>query len=397
MPVFNYIAFGENGIPQKGSTLAANKREAAMHLQELSLLPISLKKQSVIGSISKKTASTRRLAQFCCQMEVLIKAGLSVKEALELQVNHNRDEGWNQVCERLIESVESGKTLSMGMEAVPGYFPSRLIFVIRAGEEGGCLEGAFKQLADTLEREASMRGKIRTAMIYPAILLLTAIGALVLFIFTVLPAFSGMYRSLNLELPVITLLFMDVADNFFMYVTMALAICVVIILLGAIFYKSAYGRYQTDKILTGLPFLGDLIMSVEYMCGMYTFCALIESGIVVDRAAKISGETIQNRYLSTHMKKLSELMHHGCSFEKSCGMVKGIPAKVQSYVIAGESSGELALMLRLLAEDYRQRAEEMTKTMEVMLEPAMVLILGIITGAIVISMLYPMFSLLNKF
>lgn len=396
MPVYDYIAFDENGRQQRGNTLAATKREASMHLQESSLLPISLKRQSVIGSISNKKASTCRLAQFCCQMEVLITAGLSVKDALELQA-HNSDESWNQVCDRLIEAVESGKTLSMGMEAVPGYFPSRLIYVIRAGEEGGCLEGAFKQLADTLDREAVMRGKLKTAMIYPAILLFTAMGALMLFMFTVLPAFSGMYRSLNLDLPAITLFFMEVADNFFLYGTMALAICMMITLLGSLFYKSAYGRYHIDRILTGLPFLGNLIISVEYMCGMYTFCALIESGILVDRAAKISAGTIQNRYLTIQLKKLSELMHHGCSFGKACGMVKGIPTKVQSYVIAGESSGELALMLRLLAEDFRQRAEERTKTMEVMLEPTMVLILGFITGAIVISMLYPMFSLLNKF
>ncbi len=396
MPVYDYIAWGEKGIIQKGSLLAADKREAAMHLQESSLLPISLKKQSLLGGIARKQASVSRLAQFCRQMEVLITAGLSVREALELQTDAY-DETWTQVDERLMEAVESGKTLSMGMEAVPGYFPARLIFVIRAGEEGGCLESAFRQLADTLEREAAMRGKLKTAMIYPVILLFTAIGALVLFMFTVLPTFSGMYRSLNIELPAITRFLMDVADNFFMYGSVALIICMAVILMGTIFYKSDYGRYHTDCILAGLPFFGNLIISVEYMCGLYTFCALLESGIVVDRAAKMSAETIQNKYLRAQMKKISELIHHGCSFGKACGIVKGIPANLQGFVTAGESSGELSMMLRLLSEDFRQRACEMTKKMEVMLEPAMVLILGIITGAIVLSMLYPMFSLLNKF
>lgn len=396
MPVYDYIACREDGTRQRGSVLAANKREAAVHLQESSLFAISLKRQNAIGGIVRKRVPVESLAQFCRQMEVLITAGLSVRDALELQ-SAGGDKKWRQVVESLVEAVESGKTLSMGMEAVPGYFPSRVIFVIRAGEEGGCLEGAFSQLANTLEREAAMRGKLHAAMIYPAILFFTAVVALVIFMFTVLPAFSGMYRSLNLKLPGITLFFMNVADNFFMYGTMGAITCVVIVLAITMFYGTKFGRYHIDRIMAHMPFLGNLITSVEYMCGMYTLCALLESGLVVDRAAELSSETIQNRYLRIQMEKLSDLIHHGCSFSKACSMVQEIPTKFQSYVNAGEASGELSLMLRLLAEDYRQRAEDITKKIEVMLEPAMVLIFGVITGAIVLSMLYPMFSLLNKF
>ena len=391
---FKYRAFDTQGKIQVGQVNAESEREAIRILKKRNLTPIKIGKsiKPHEGSLRRKI-SNNDLLGFTNGLCTLVEARVPLDRALRLLDGITDSTAMKDVVLNLLSDVKEGKSLASAMEAHPAVFSKMYVNIIRAGEEGGILHELLPDLAEFLETSAKTRQAIISAMIYPAVLLITGIISVVLLLVFVVPQFSAMFEDSGSEVPPSALFLLNVSafiQNYGLFMSLG-------VILAFIFWKRLDKEYrsklQKDRFLLSLPLIGALILYKESAIFSRTLGALLGAGIPLIRGLRVSKEVILNSFLVKHLDQVEEDVRGGAGLGLSLEKTGAFPILLHQLIAVGEESGRISSILLKTADTFDNFVRNQMSAIVSALQPALIIFLAIAVGGITITMLSAVFSM----
>ena len=391
---FRYRAFDTQGKIQVGQVNAESEREAIRVLKKRNLTPIKIgkSKKTHEGSLRRKI-SNNDLMDFTNGLCTLVEARVPLDRALRLLDGITDSTAMKNLVLNLLSDVKEGKSLASAMEAHPAVFSKMYVNIIRAGEEGGILHELLPDLAEFLETSAKTRQAIISAMIYPAVLLITGIISVVLLLVFVVPQFSAMFEDSGSEVPPSALFLLNVSDfiqNYGLFMSLG-------VILAFVFWKRLdkehRSKLQKDKFLLSLPLIGALILYKESAIFSRTLGALLGAGIPLIRGLRVSKEVILNSFLVKHLDQVEEDVRGGAGLGLSLEKTGAFPILLHQLIAVGEESGRTSSILLKTADTFDNFVRNQMSAIVSALQPALIIFLAIAVGGITITMLSAVFSM----
>ena len=391
---FKYRAFDTQGKIQVGQVNAESEREAIRVLKKRNLTPIKIgrSKKTHEGSLRRKI-SNNDLMDFTNGLCTLVEARVPLDRALRLLDGITDSTAMKNLVLNLLSDVKEGKSLASAMEAHPTVFSKMYLNIIRAGEEGGILHELLPDLAEFLETSAKTRQAIISAMIYPAVLLITGIISVVLLLVFVVPQFSAMFEDSGSEVPPSALFLLNVSDliqNYGLFMSLG-------VILAFVFWKRLDKEHRSklhkDKFLLSLPLIGALILYKESAIFSRTLGALLGAGIPLIRGLRVSKEVILNSFLVKHLDQVEEDVRGGAGLGLSLEKTGAFPILLHQLIAVGEESGRTSSILLKTADTFDNFVRNQMSAIVSALQPALIIFLAIAVGGITITMLSAVFSM----
>lgn len=397
MPLFAYTAIDPSGRTVKATIEADDERLVLAKLREQSLTCTDIRKASKGGvkSIGKKKFKPKSLVVFSRQFATMIDAGIPILRCLEILQGQMKDPGLKEALETITQDVKGGSQLYDALAKHPRIFNKLYVNMIRAAELGGILDTILDRLSGFLEYEAEIKGKIKSAMMYPILVLgFSQVMLFALFTF-VLPKFKEIFTGMAVEMPPVTKFLFGIGDFMQAYWWMMI-IAGIGAFFGLKFYiKTPRGRWQFDMIKLKLPIVGELALKMSIARFSRTFGTLINSGVPMMRSLEIVGETLGNRVLTEAIDQTRLSIREGNKLSAPLIQSGLFPNMVTTMIDIGEESGRLSEMLVKVGDFYDQEVESTVKGLTSMIEPMLIIFLGVVVGFIAISIMTPMFKLVN--
>ncbi|MGC9454190.1 MAG: type II secretion system F family protein [Phycisphaerae bacterium] len=423
MPTYTYEAMNSVGQPVKGEVEAASSEEAIAKVRAQGNFPTKIKekagkkqtqgrqtaqtaaaagaaaaatggaKRKSVGSVSRKL-----LTQFTRQLSTLIDAGLPILRSLRI-LEQQQKPGTLRLAIRLVaDDVEGGATLSEAMARHPKAFNRLYTNMVRAGELGGVLDVILQRLADFMEKAQALRRKVIGALIYPSVVITFAVAIVIFLLVFVVPKFKEIFsRDFNTELPAVTRALLAVsawmkAGGWGVVAGIPFGIWFIARLLKL----SPSGRYFVDSVKLRVPIMGQIASKSAIARFTRTLGTLLSAGVPILEALNITRDTAGNEVYARAMARVHDGIREGESFAEPLRQAKVVEPMVVNMVDVGEETGELDQMLNKVADTYDAEVETLVSSMVSVLEPIMVVFLGLIVGFIVLAVFMPMVSLLTE-
>jgi len=402
MAKFNYKAKKGPGSTVEGAIEADSQRQAISKLESMGLFPIEAKQEAASGDSGasrgpaiffKKKAGYRDLALFTRQLSDLLGSGLTVLKSLEVLSTQTENERLKSIISEMAGFVRDGGNFSDALMRHPDAFNSLYVSVIRAAEVGGMLEPVLNRLADFAEADEDLRSRVRSAFAYPA--LMAIVGAVtigVLFVF-VIPKLVSMFEDMGQALPLVTQILMGVSDFFINFWWLILAACAMAIFTAKRVAATKEGRLRLHRFKISLPLIGPVIKKSEIARFVRTLGELLTNGVPMLKALEVSSATVGNEVLKQDIGRITKEVEAGEDFSKSLKANPIFADFVINMISIGEKGGKLEEALGKVAGAYERDVDRALKNFTSLLEPAVILIMGVIVGFIVISMLLPIFQI----
>ena len=399
MPLYRYKAVTSTGEMQEGDLESPAQAAVVDRLQSMGLIAILVEETSTratakagLGSFGKSSVSQEDVAVFTQEIATLLKAGLPLDRCLEILISLSANEPVRQLMTQMREAVRGGAALSKAMEAHPQVFNRFYLNMIRAGEAGGALEVVLQRLNEFMERSRDLRDTVKSALIYPAILVGVAVLSVVVLLMWVVPQFSQMFEESGKALPLPTQLVIAGGDFFRNYWwAMAAAIFAMYAWFTRQMQKPA-SRYRWDKRLLGLPLVGDLVSKLEVARFSRTLGTLLGNGVTLLTALSIVKETLNNTVMSEGLGAVATQLKEGKGLGKPLMETGLFPKLAVHLVMVGEETGKLQEMLIRVADLYDREVHTTVKRMLSLMEPILILGLGLVIGGIIMSILVAILS-----
>lgn len=398
MPYFAYTAVDTSGRQVKAVMEAENEALVLGRLREQQLQIVDLKelKKKKSAKVGKQKLKMKALVVFSRQFATMINAGIPILRCLEILSSQTKDPVLKPTLESVLMDVKGGSTLNEAMAKHPGVFSKLYVNMIRAAEIGGILDTILDRLSGFLEYEAEVKGKIKSAMMYPVLVLcFSQIMLFVLFSF-VLPKFKEIFEGMDVELPAVTAALFAMGDF------MQKSWWMIILALVGIFFgikswaKTPKGKYQTDWMKLKLPVIGELGLKMSIARFCRTLGTLINSGVPMMRSLEIVGETLGNEVLINAVDQTRLSIREGNKLSAPMADSGLFPSMVTHMIDVGEESGRLSEMLVKVGDFYDSEVEATVKGLTSMIEPMLIIFLGVVVGFIAISVMTPIFKLVNS-
>jgi general secretion pathway protein F len=402
MAFFQYRAADQAGKVVEGMMEADAERSVVLRLREMGCVPlrIALPSDRAIGAsrqqqplFSRRKVNQQQLLQFTRELGALLAAGLPLDRSLSILGGLVEGGELSKVVRSLVEAVRAGKSLAISLSEHPEVFPKIYVNMIRAGEAGGILEGVLRYLTEYMESTLALKEDIKSALIYPMILAGAAgLSLIVLFVF-VIPKFAGIFRDNDKALPAITKIVLGFSRFLAEYgwITL-LVVCAAVI--GAVFYiRSPEGKSEWDRLSLRTWLIGDLLRKFETARFSRTLAALLKGGVPLLEALGTVQGVIGNRLLSRAISQVQMRVREGRGMARPLSESGMFPPLALNMIAVGEETGKLESMLTEVANYYDQEVKRSTKRLTALLEPALILAMGLIIGIVVISMLLAIFSI----
>ena len=420
MANFLYLALDAKGEQTTGSVQASSESDAIQQLRAQGLYPTQVVeegkgvltagkvKSGARGKKKLKTAGggkvkVKTVAMFTRQLATLIEAGLPLMRALTVLGNQEADPAMKAALTSLADSIQSGATFSESLAQHPRIFNKLFVNMVKAGELGGVLEVVLNRLAEYMEKAEKLKSKIKSAMVYPVIVMFIAVGILVFLLLVVVPKFKEMFADAGAgDLPLISEIVFG-ASEFMMSNPFVLPNAAWLFIMGGIFYVifkawsgTKAGRFVVDKMKMKMPLLGDLNSKSAISRFARTLGTLVSSGVPILQALGITRDTAGNVVVSKAIDVVHDAVKEGESVVtplKSCGI---FPDMVVSMVDVGEETGQLPEMLMKVANVYDEEVDGAVTAMVAVLEPMMIVILAVIVGGIVFAIFLPLIRMIQS-
>lgn len=397
MAVFKYIAKNDKGHRIAGTYQAEDRSAVVFMLNSNGYFAISineLQQHSKWLGLSRlrERVTYKDLSCFCRQFSVIIAAGITVSEGLNMLREQTENASLRSIIGLLHRDVQRGKSLSAAMGRFRSVFPELLTGLVEAGEVSGTLEKVLERTAGYYEREHKTIQAIRNAMIYPAIIAAVSVSALVLFITVVLPAFASMYQQMGVVLPAATSFLIKVGDMNGYWLLMALAIAILTPSLKA--YLTYNGRNRMDRLKLRLPFVGDLIGKIINVRFARTLGTLIDSGVPLLDSIRLAGRVIGNAEVSIRLERIEDSIRRGKSLADALAQDGFFKPLLVRMVGVGQDTGTLGYMLDKAADFFEEELGSTTARMTALLEPTIILIMGAFMAFVIVSVIIPMFDIM---
>lgn len=404
MEIFSYKATDHNGKIVKGFLEAADAKGVVAKLDSMGYIPIRItlagkekrKYQIDVGDLLSnvfKRVSGKDVMLFTQDLATLLEAGLPVDKSLAILTEVTENDKFKEVIKDILKTVQGGSYLSDALGKYPRIFSKFYVNMVRAGEAGGVLEPVLIRLGMFLETSQDLRDYILSAMIYPIFLVLVGGASIIVLLTFVIPKFSLIFADLGATIPLSTRILLGMSNFIRSYWWIMLGLIILLYYFFWRYSRTSEGRLNIDKKKIHLPILGDLIKKIEVARFSRTLGTLIRSGVPILQALALVKDIIGNRVIAASMDNIRERVQKGDRLSKPLVSTGYFPSLAIQMITVGEETGRLDEMLLKVAENYEKIVKSMVKRFIGLLEPAMILIMGLLVGFIVISMLMAIFSI----
>src|SRR3989344_5776768 len=400
---FIYEASDEGGVIVTGEFEASDRADVVRHLEGRNLIPVSIRefgeyKEGLLSSSIFERVNALDRIMMVRNLSAAIKAGLSIIEALDIMIADTQKKVLKRVLISAKSNLENGQPLWRTFESYGGLFPIVFVGMVKAGESSGELDKTLDELSDHLAREHTLSGRVKSAMMYPLMLLGAAFGVILLLLIFVLPRLSKTFQSSGVELPFITTLLINISDT--ITSNWILDGIVVFLLLWFFFYfrKTPRGGRFINWVLFRVPVAKELIKKVALIRFTRTLSSLIKSGTPMLEALNLAADSVSN---VTYKKVIIESIHKVESGIPLSASLEVYPSLFPRFLVGlmaiGEKTGTLDHTLNTFATFYDEEIDNTLKTLMSLLEPILIIFMGLIVVLIAVSVLLPIYQLSSGF
>ncbi len=400
MATFLYKARDPKGNLVNGVLEAPDEGQVVESLQKLDLSPVAITVQSAFQKFFEKDATWRpvphqEILVFTRQLSTLVSSGVPLIQCLEnisRQIAHPR---FKFVVLGLVEKLKSGNSLSQAMANYPDIFSEFYISMLKVGEAGGLMDKVLKRLADLSAQDLDLRSRLKSALIYPALLAGVAFVIVNFVMIAVLPKFVSIFEASDAKLPLPTVLLLTISDLLRHYWWVGVGGLFLLAWWLKVYYKSSPGRYKIDALALRLPMAGPLILKILVCRFCRSIAALTKSGVPILESLKVVQGTVGNAVLEVFLQNIQESISRGNSLTEPFENSGLFPPMVIQMISTGERSGQLGEMFDQIADFYEPEVEYTIRNLTSILEPVMLLVMGAIVTFIALSVLLPIFNLIK--
>jgi type IV pilus assembly protein PilC len=396
MPQFTYTARDMRGEMRSATIEAASRDDVVAQLkrQRLSIVKIDDAK----GAPKKKkggSISMRDVVIFTRQFSTMINAGLPLVQALDILSKQSENPNLQEVTKAVVFDVESGHTVADALSKHRNAFSELYVNMVAAGEAGGILDTILMRLAGFLEKNDALVRKVKGAMIYPGVIMGVAAAAISVLLIFVIPTFKDMFESVSMTLPLPTRVVVGLS-NFLRSYWWAMGLAVGVgVYAGRIYYATSDGRLNIDRLMLRLPVLGDVLRKSAVSRFTRTLGTLISSGVSILDGLEITAKTAGNRVIQDAVMAARTSIAGGDTISAPLQRSAVFPPMVISMIAVGEQTGGLDEMLSKIADFYDEEVDAAVSNLLSLLEPIMIVFLGVIVGGMVVAMYLPIFDMMN--
>ena len=397
MPLYQYQAFDKAGVLRKGSEDAVSESDLRQRLRSQQLYPkeIRVSRNTSRSFLPKRGTNYKRaLTLFTRQFEVLMDATIPYDKALQLIIEQTEDVGFKEILAEVRARVVEGGSLADALQLYPKIFPEMYVSMIRSGENSGNLGTILKRLADYYETQERLRGRLKSAMIYPAFMLVFSLLVVVFMVTYIVPKITQIFASKGTLLPLPTRILMGLSD--FMVNSWYLVLIGLIILIFGFsaFLRSEFGKKVLQQLQLKAPLIGPLMQKVLIARFCQTLGTLLGSGVDLKTALEISRHVVVNQLLMDQLNKMIiEVNNKGIPLSAAMGRTGYFPDYVQHVVAIGEEAARVDELLERVANRMQEEVSRLLEGLTALLQPTMIVLMGGIVGFIALSVLLPMLNM----
>lgn len=394
MSTYIYTALNSAGKEVKGEIMAKTEEIALELIRNTGVFPVKIrKKASQINIGPPPKLSIKTVARFSTQMAAMLKSGIPIARVLEILKIESEDKQLRGILTDVFGSIQEGNTLKDSFMPYSKLFPVMFISMIEAGEAAGSLPSTLERAGTSFNKTSKINGKVKSAMIYPIVILTILIALIIFMLAWVMPQFTEIYAQSGTELPAFTNLLLDISD-FIIQQWYIIIIFLILAIVGFKFYtKTEKGNLNFAKFKLNFPIIKKLIAKVYAARFCRTLSSLTHAGIPMITALNITARSIGNSYYQKEIEKMIPEIQRGQELSRAMGLTTVMPLMVTSVTKLGEESGELEQMLTQVSDYYEDEAELAIQTMLSLMEPVLIIIMAATVLPILLAALAPLFGM----
>jgi type IV pilus assembly protein PilC len=398
MPSFEWKGRDRDGKAQSGVLIGDSKEAviAALRRQQIVVTTVKEKGKEIALPKFGGGIKSKEISIFTRQFSVMIDAGLPLVQCLDILGQQQDNKGFQKVILQVRQDVEAGSSLAEAMRKHPQAFDDLYVNMVAAGEAGGILDTILQRLAAYIEKIVKLKSQVRSAMIYPVAVVVIAVMVVYVILWKVIPVFASLFEGLGAQLPWLTE--MVVAASRFIGTFWWLIFLVVFATIFAIrqYYQTDAGRYQIDKLMLKAPVLGILLRKIAVARFCRTLGTLLSSGVAILESLEITARTSGNAIIEEAIMQVRKEVEEGKTIAEPLARTEQFPPMVCQMIGVGEQTGAMDTMLSKVADFYEDEVDAAVAGMMALIEPIIILFLGVVIGVIVVAMYLPMFTLISQ-
>ena len=411
MAKFKYIALDKEGRELSGVIESTSENRARKELAAQGFSVSRIAEVAAIASDKKASAAKAKkplfgtgvkkenITVFSRQLSTLLKAGLPLLRALEVIGRQEKNPYFKAVVEQLADNVRTGNKFSDGLSQHPKIFDKLYVNMAKAGEAGGVLDVVLDRLSTFQEKALKTTNKVKSAMVYPIVIMGVAVAIVAILMIFVVPQFQKIFTDMlkgNARMPALTQMIIDISDFMKENYILTGLIIVGVILFVKIFFKTKIGIRVWDTAALKLPKIGDLVMKSTVARFTRTFGTLLASGVPILEALTITRGTIKNSLISDALSRVHDRVRDGENLSTPLDQQNIFPTMVTSMVEVGEETGQLPEMLNRIADNYDDEVDNSVGAITSIIEPIMIVFLAVVVGTIVIALFLPIIQIIQN-
>jgi type IV pilus assembly protein PilC len=396
MAVFTYSGRGTGGT-MTGEIEAPDRTSAVGELRKRAILVTKIQERAGSKSPSKAGGKVKdkEMAIFTRQFSTMIDAGLPLVQCLNILAEQSESKNLRDVTGRVARSVEQGSTLADSLRRHPRTFDDLFTNMVEVGESGGILDVVFQRLAAYIEKAAALKRKVKGAMIYPASIMGVAALVVIFMLTFVIPTFTKMFKDLGADLPLPTQVVVWLSEFVRTYILLIIAAIIGCVFALRAYYRTEKGQSTIDALLLKVPVMGSLIRKVAVARFTRTLGTLVSSGVPILEGLRITARTAGNKVVEKAVLQCRAAVTAGKTLAEPLKASGVFPPMVIQMISVGEQTGALDAMLSKIADFYDDEVDTAVSAMTALLEPIMIVVLGVLIGGLVVAMYLPIFKLVT--
>jgi type IV pilus assembly protein PilC len=401
MPKYAWEGRLPQGGYRKGELEGPNEMAVRAYLRQQQIIPTRIAKKAAEIKLTlpfmKGKVKKKSVAIFTRQLATMIDAGLPLVQSLDILAQQEESETFQGIIKTVKNEVEAGATLAAALQKHPRIFDNMYVNLVVAAEEAGTLDVILNRLATHIEKMEALKKKIRAALVYPAMIVFVAIIVTVVLMVFVVPVFEKLFAGIGQTLPLPTRIVIGISKIFKSYLPIVIAIVVAMVFALRKYYKTEGGNRRIDGLMLKVPIFGELIRKVSVSRFARTLATLVTSGVPILESLNIVAGASGNKVVEEAILKGRTSISEGQTISQPLADSGVFPMMVTQMISVGETTGSLELMLTKIADFYDDEVDAAVATLSSMLEPVLMIFLGVVVGGLVISMYLPIFKMASAF
>jgi type IV pilus assembly protein PilC len=395
MPRYKWEGKTLRGEKRKGEMEAPDEAGVRTHLRQQNVIPTKVvaKGKEVSFSFGRQKIKKKDVAVFTRQLATMIDAGLPLVQSLDILATQQENKAFKEVIKGIKDDVEGGSTFAGSLRKHPKAFDELYVNLVVAGEEGGILDNVLNRLAVYIEKAEALKKKVKSALVYPSTIVGVAVVVVAVLMIFVIPVFEKMFTSVGHTLPLPTLIVIGMSNILKKYIFLLVVALIVLIFMLKRYYATEKGKMAIDSFILKFPVFGILFRKVAVARFSRTLSTLITSGVPILDGLLITSKTAGSKPIEYAIMKARASISEGETIAEPLARSEVFPPMVTQMIAVGESTGALDSMLSKIADFYEEEVDVAIATLTSLLEPFLMVFLGVTVGGIVIAMYMPIFKI----